>query len=186
MYDWLNKRHQRKTLKKMGLPPSYLSPNGHSKWKDWLAKRELRDTIRAARPWWLQAWGVVDMYLFGWNGLIRVRMNPRNIYNHHVWNRQRVKRGWCDRDVWCMDQHLARIAGEMCLYLADNNHAYPGHPPFETPEKWDAHLRDIGERLMTWDKKGVSADTNEDETSAHTITKTAMQEFARNYGLYGD
>jgi hypothetical protein len=182
LYRWLNHRHQQTALRKMGLALNALDLKGPNKWDQWKARRALRDRIRESRPWWLKAYDSAHGYLFGWNGLIRVRLNPRNILNHHVWNRQRAKRGWADRDVWSMDSYISRVLGEMCAYLAEHNVAYPGEgSPWPTPEIWHDHLVDLSSRLLAWNQDDAFCDEN-----AYNVTQKAMEEFGRNLGYYWD
>jgi hypothetical protein len=79
-----------------------------------------------------------------------------------------------------MDSHLAKIMGEMLLHMADHSHAYPGYGAFDTPEKWDAHLRDMSRRLLAWN------DDTWCDNDAFETTKQAMIEFGQNYGFYWD
>ena len=38
---------------------------------------------------------------------------------------QRGKRGWADRDCWCMDHYLAKVIDETTMYLINNKQGYP-------------------------------------------------------------
>src|ERR1700678_910209 len=178
LYRWLNKRHHDKTMRRLGRSAERTT---HSKWVDWLADRALRDSIRKSRPWWLKTYDSVYVFLFGWNGLLNHKLNPRLILNSIVWRRQRAKRGWADRDTWSLDSYIAKVISEMLVYLADHTHSYPGGgSEWPTPEDWDTHLRDLARRMTAW-----SGDDWCDD-DAYATTKAAMAEFAENFGHYWD
>ncbi len=67
---------------------------------------------------------------------------------------ERGKRGWAITDAWDYDHYLARQISEVLEHLADSGHSYPGHEPFDTAEKWEAHLKSIAVAL----RKYVEAD----------------------------
>ena len=57
--------------------------------------------------------------------------------------RQRVIRGWSDRDTWNLDSYLLEILPEMINYLREHTHGYPGeYNGFPTPESWDNYLKE--------------------------------------------
>jgi len=76
---------------------------------------------------------------------------------------------------------MSRVLSEMLTYLADHTHAYPGCGEFDTPEKWDAHLRDLAVRFAALNDDGK---WGEDE--AHTRVQSAWKDFAENFGYYWD
>ena len=54
---------------------------------------------------------------------------PKNIIQFfrnfkYMW--QRATKGYCDRDVWCMNDHNAQLIHDMLIALADTCHGYPG------------------------------------------------------------
>ncbi len=57
--------------------------------------------------------------------------------------------GWTYGDVWDWDNWFMHVAPEMLRYMADHGSAYPGHPPFETPEKWHEWLHNIADMIET-------------------------------------
>ena len=57
--------------------------------------------------------------------------------------------GWTYGDVWDWDSWFMHVAPEMLRYMADHGSAYPGHPPFETPEKWHEWLHNIADMIET-------------------------------------
>jgi hypothetical protein len=187
LYRWLNKRHYDKFVRKMSEP---VDPEGtvpvtsfhHRTWEEMEARREELDAKRAAQPLIVRAGRRIWVRLFGFNGLIKARMRPRYIVNHIVWYHQRARRGWADCDTWSLDGYVVHVIAPMLAYLAEHNHAYPGCLPFDTPEKWDAHLRDLSGRLSAWSKEDDSFTSRE----AYETTKAAMEEFGRNLGMYWD
>lgn len=185
LYRWLNKRYSEKQLKKIDkalMEPFENDGKVFHKWdemEEWLEARRL---LRELRPWWQKAYDRVHRFLFGTHGLFTYTVNPRVLINRSVWRVQRSRRGWADYDAWSMDSYLSGVMSKMLAHLADNTHAYPGQPPFDTPEKWDAHLRDLAKRMGAWtDNPDAWTDDKAFET-----TKAAMKEFADNFGYYWD
>ena len=60
---------------------------------------------------------------------------------------QRITKGYSCYDVWGMSEWMLIVLADMFEELRTTGHGYPGFAPFDTPEKWDAHLKDIVERL---------------------------------------
>lgn len=60
--------------------------------------------------------------------------------------------GWTYGDVWDWDHWFARVVPDMLRYMADHGSAYPGHPPFETPEKWHDWLHEMAHLIETADE----------------------------------
>jgi hypothetical protein len=194
LYQYLNDRHYKGFVKKMrnaDLNPDHnliwhedntftpVNPDA-DKWQTWKGKMELRRLARKNQPWWLKTYRYVRVYFFGLNGLLSYTLRPRTIVNKVTWYHQRATRGWADCDVWSMDSRMSKVMSEMLEYLADRTHAYPGTPPFETPEKWDAHLRDLSRRFKTWN------DDTWCETKSFETTKGAWADFAEHFGYYWD
>ena len=75
-----------------------------------------------------------------WKWFEEIWLNLRAAY-------QRVTKGYCYTDVWNMDDWFLTIFPNMLRELADKHCAYPGVEPFETPEKWEAWLRDMASKL---------------------------------------
>lgn len=132
--------------------------------------------------WYLmtEVYPVIHRKLFGFHGLLSYTLRPKVIARRIKWRHQRASRGWADNDCWNTDGYVTNILSGMLLHLADNNHAYPGMPPWETPEKWDAHLRDLAARLRAWNNDTFCSE------EAYTTTRDAMEEFGRNLGHYWD
>lgn len=61
---------------------------------------------------------------------------------------QRITRGYADTDWFDMDSHLLELLPAMLKELAANSHSYPGHEPFDTPEKWSAWLNEMADTLI--------------------------------------
>lgn len=68
-----------------------------------------------------------------------IRMNLRNLKYAY----QRVTRGVADCDYWDLDHYFLRIFVEGLDLLRKNTHGYPGDAEFDTPEKWDAYLKEM-------------------------------------------
>jgi hypothetical protein len=182
LYVWLNKRHSEKFIAKLEKQVDDINSGkakltrveDFSRWSDEIEMfRESRSPVRKIYD---KAWCV----LFGIDGLFTCKLRPRYIINHVVWARQRMRRGWADSDCWSIDSHVCRMLGGMLAHLADHNMAYPGQPPFDTPEKWEAHLRDLSKRMLAWDNETFR------EQAAFQVTQDALKEFADRLGWYWD
>jgi hypothetical protein len=181
LYRWLNKRHQDKVLKNINKSIETYQYNPHNTWEEFERELDERQAREDAQMWPRKAVRKARIYLFGWNGLINVRLRPRNIVNRLVWGWQRSKRGWCDCDCWSIDHHITGMLAGMLAYLAEHNQAYPGQGEFDTPEKWEAHLRDLSTRMRAWGE-----DESFGSNDAYETTKAALLEFAQNLGYYWD
>lgn len=60
--------------------------------------------------------------------------------------------GWTYGDVWDWDHWFLHTTPDMLRYMADHGSAYPGHDPFDTPEKWHAWLHRVAELLESGDE----------------------------------
>lgn len=50
------------------------------------------------------------------------RVNPKEYKRHHKWRKQRMDRGWSDRDTWGAGDHIAKMVAEMLQHLNDNTY----------------------------------------------------------------
>ena len=71
---------------------------------------------------------------------------------------QRMTKGYCCYDIWGLSEWFLNIMPEMLEELRTTCHGYPGFEPFDTPEKWDEHLRDLVARFTAlqeenWEKR---------------------------------
>lgn len=176
-YRWLNYRHSEKQLRKIKQAADDPVTFPAMTWAE-----EMKDVEAAwaARPWYRKVYDKVYYKLFGMSGLFNYQLNPRVLMNRVVWRYQRSKRGWADYDTWSTDSCIAKVISEMLSHMADHTLGYPGQPPFETPEKWETHLRDLSARLRAWNSDTW---TNKD---AFQVTQDALKEFAANFGMYWD
>lgn len=75
-----------------------------------------------------------------WKWFQHLGMNIRDAY-------RRAKYGWTYGDVWDMDTWIMHTFPPMLRYMADNGCAYPGHEPFETPERWHEWLHKMADLI---------------------------------------
>ena len=61
----------------------------------------------------------------------------------------RARYGFTWSDVWNFDQWFLHVAPNMLRHMAAKGSAYPGRPPFETPEKWRDWLNEMAHLLET-------------------------------------
>lgn len=76
-------------------------------------------------------------YFSNWSG------NFRLFFRQFKWAYQRITCGYCDYDVWDLDQYYLNIFYETLNKLADITHGYPGTEEFPTPELWENYLREM-------------------------------------------
>lgn len=74
-----------------------------------------------------------------------IAQTGRNIRSSYM----RVRYGWCYSDVWDWDQWFMHTVPDMFRHLAKYGCAYPGHPPFDTPEKWREWLNEMADLIET-------------------------------------
>ncbi len=60
----------------------------------------------------------------------------------------RAIKGYCYTDLWNINDWLLEVLPNMLQELADKHCAYPGQPPFKTPEDWEDWLRKIADQLI--------------------------------------
>lgn len=60
----------------------------------------------------------------------------------------RANKGFAYIDCWNFCDWYPRVGAEALRYLAHHNSAYPGVSPWETPEKWQAHLEEMANKLQ--------------------------------------
>lgn len=76
-----------------------------------------------------------------WKIVKDIYWNIRNF-----WHRGRF--GFAYVDVWNFCNWYPRVGAEALRYLALHSHGYPGHSPWETPEKWREYLNYLANRLQ--------------------------------------
>lgn len=75
----------------------------------------------------------------------------------------RATRGYCYSDIWNWNTWFLEIMPPMLRHMADYGVAYPGHEPFDTPEKWNDWLHSVADVLESlqeenWDTKNEFAE----------------------------
>lgn len=60
---------------------------------------------------------------------------------------QRIRKGWCESDVWNLDLYLESIIIDTLRQLADVSHGYPGNDEFPTFESWQNWLRETADMI---------------------------------------
>lgn len=99
------------------------------------------------------------------------------------WARQRVFRGWDDRAIWALDDHLSKSLGEQLVMMADVAHSYPGDDyPFD---RWVADLRKHGEALRTYHDRNYELDGDE-WTATYEPAREALRWVADNLSSLWD
>jgi hypothetical protein len=93
---------------------------------------------------------------------------------------QRGRRGFCDEDVWGFDCYIARVMSSGIARLADTDHGWPCGDKWPTYEDWVRYLRDLAGRLGHWTDKNFA------DQDAFEVTRSAVEEFGRNFGHFWD
>lgn len=118
--------------------------------EDWRARRtwgeRVKDRVRLPFCWYVR------------NPIDNARLAVR-----HAW--QRVFRGWDDRAVWCLHDHLAKTLGAQLVNMADTSYNYPGDEEYPTFELWAADLRRHGEALLALHKGSFDCETSDEEVA---------------------
>lgn len=92
------------------------------------------------RPWWHK----VALHMHWWAQKHGIRPTLRQMEHR----RQRVSRGWSDRDTWSLDHHLSTVIRDSVRHLRDNTHGYPGTPDVPTFEDWQRILDEIADGMQ--------------------------------------
>ena len=109
------------------------------------------------------------------------------------WSRQRITRGFCDRDMWEMFRYLQALLPDMLQYLKDNRQGSPSYLGENYTDEDGILANDTchGE----WDKVLDRMIFLWKESSEHTCSKKnpyeethrkAFEEFTRRFGLLGE
>lgn len=69
----------------------------------------------------------------------------------------RARYGFTWTDVWNWDHWFLHTTPNMLRHIAAKGNAYPGHPPFETSEKWHDWLNEIADLLETGNEEWQDA-----------------------------
>lgn len=118
------------------------------------------------------------------------KYNPRQLAREAVYIKQRITRGWSDRDWWSMDYYLKDVIPAMLRKYAKDGNGYPGTHAYDTPEKWSAALLKAADDIEAWyihDEKDFPSDKAEQEQyfeeskAAQDRTRRGMQFVADNF-----
>ena len=92
---------------------------------------------------------------------------------------QRIRKGYCDRDLWSIDYWFLNQIPHMLTELKNTSHGYPQQ--FNTPEEWDAVLDE-----MIFLFKEAHEDTCSKANPFDKEYHIAFEEFTGKYGLFGE
>jgi hypothetical protein len=98
---------------------------------------EEHEIWKGYRPWW----GTLAQNIKWW----LEKHGPRQLLRQHKWNKQRIKRGFSDLDLWGFDHFLAQVIRDGVLELDRIKHGWPGEPM--TFEEWGQVLRNIADGM---------------------------------------
>lgn len=106
-----------------------------------LAEWERQDTIRhevKPTPWWF------SVARFFRNAPLTSGLGSARFAT------QRVARGWDDKSLWSLDDHLCTTLGAQLTRLADVTHGWPEGDKYPEFEDWQAALRKHGAALSAY------------------------------------
>jgi hypothetical protein len=98
------------------------------------------------------------------------------------WARQRVVRGWDDRAMWSLDDHLAKTLGEQLVWMSKILH---GHPCDYPDKEWTADLLKHGEALLNYQRLHYES-YGDDWDAAYRPAQDALRWVADNLASLWD
>ena len=126
---------------------------------------------------------------------IRLWEWPGDTYREIKYGIQRWSRGWNDRDVWNLNDHLAKIISETVEHLRIHTHSYPsGLDPNDravaTPDerhnedvkKWDNILKTISEGFNIASRLGDDLIPYDPDPIKQQRSKEFEDEMVKKYG----
>lgn len=132
------------------------------------------------RPWHQK---ITDRVYLPFCWYVRNPYRAGTLAVRHAW--QRVVRGWDDRSVWCLHDHLAKTLGAQLVHMADTSWGYPGTAVYPTFESWSADLRRHGEALLALHKGSFDC-RPDDEDALWRPAREALRWVADNLGALWD
>lgn len=117
--------------------------------------------------------------------------HPWKWWHDTYWNFRnwwhRGKYGFAYVDVWEWSTWWPEVGAEALRYMAEHGCGYPGCEPWETPEKWKAHLMDLADKL-DWcsESQDICApdEENEYKEEMDKIQKKCHREKIDENGMY--
>ena len=108
--------------------------------------------------------------------------HPWKWWHDTYWNFRnfwhRGKYGFAYVDVWGWSEWWPRVGAAALKYMAEKGSGYPGHEPWETPEKWKDYLNKLSD-LLNWsaDSQDIlyTEDLNEYSKEMDEIHKRASR-----------
>lgn len=135
-------------------------------WEDMKKEWKERDNAKGLKKIW---YNIEDRYYWCCGRVDDLRDIPYRI--KAFW--QRGKRGWADRDTWCLGSYIARVISESVLHLKNTNTGYPGNL---TKEKWDKILKDISRGFALLEKEA-----NGEKGSVRGLPKKTKEKLRKEF-----
>ena len=123
-------------------------------WDDFMKELEERDNATGIKKIWNKIEDSFYWCLGRWDELVDIPYQIKAFY-------QRGKRGWADRDCWCLGYYLSGVITESVDHLRKN---HGGGPVVE--EEWNKILKDISEGFAL-----VEKEANNETYSLRSIPK---------------
>lgn len=125
--------------------------------KDWpyITEAHINEAIHWWRDNWLYRWQTQIQDWFEENILWRIERIidiPKDFYREIKYFIQRGRKGYCDRDLWGIDEWLSDILPKAIREFKKHNYGYPGYGEAKTPKQWNKILSEIANGFEAWNK----------------------------------
>lgn len=115
--------------------------------------------------------------------------HPLKFFWEIYWNIRnfihRGKYGYSYIDAWNWFYWWPTAGAEALRYIAEHGCGYPGHEPWETPEKWKAYLFDLADRMDACVKSIDNFDSEDPQGDERKCIET-FSEIGKNLGRFWD
>lgn len=81
---------------------------------------------------WIKAWSFTA-----------IKENIKHFFKTIKYSFQRIRRGYCDSDLWCLDYYYLSLFYKTITDFAKNCYGYPCKGKWYTYEKWTEYLNDM-------------------------------------------
>ena len=141
----------------------------------------------------MNVWNRYDFAMAGCGKKSKLLSKIRHFCSCIKWSKQRIVRGYSDRDVWEMFSFLQTIIPDMLQTLKDTRMGSPGYLGQNYTNEEGILVNDICHE--EWDKildqmiflwREIDEDTCSQKNPYDEEHSKAMEEFYEKYGLFGD
>ena len=127
--------------------------------------------------------------------------NPKNWYREWKWRRQRVKRGWSDKDCWAAGEHIMEVTAGMLRHLESNGstdwekmftHNFSDNMGYSSIKNVYMDIEEYLEREyegpvgLNYEDARAVKEYHEETLRIYEKASKAMQFVAKNIGMFWD